>query len=162
MTQRHERIGVYYSHGQNFALVLQGVRRMHPSSHIIAIVPNNYEITSAEVTSCDSVVYTERALYPITAVAAIGRLIRQIRALKCSLFVVLFKSRQLQVFGSLSGAQACECWGVDSRVHSLQSSLRSALLQIIIGAASGWVHYVTLWWHARLVRIRVNDGRRGR
>lgn len=155
-----ERIGVYYSHGQDFAQVLEGVRRMHPDAEILAIVPAGYELTEREMAACDAVHVTEHARYSLVAVPAIVRLVRQIRKLDCTLFIVLFQTTQLRIFASLTGADVCQCWGVDSRIHAIDAAVSSSITSVFVRKCKGWARYIRLWLYAHFVRIRPDRGSR--
>jgi hypothetical protein len=134
-----ESICAYYSAGKYFGVRLKALRRQYPGAHITAMVPHGHALTDTDCAQLDAVVETEQTSYSPRQTVACLRLVRQIRAGRFGLFVVMFDSLQLNLLAALSGAAQAECWTNENRIILLPRTISGTLLRLAARPAAGVV-----------------------
>lgn len=148
------RICAYFSVGRNYLKVLRAIRAEEPNARLCAMVPAGYPVSEAEASVADEIIETQLARYSAWNVPACLRLVRQLRAGRYDVFVVMFDSTELQVLSSLAGARRRSYCTMDGRLVPLTAPIPRVLAGAVARTVRGRLAYALLWLAVRVLRVR--------
>ncbi|MBI2431918.1 MAG: hypothetical protein HYV26_03510 [Candidatus Hydrogenedentes bacterium] len=123
------KICAFYSRGPHYVRVLRGLRERYPEARITALVPP--EFPHAPIAALvDNIEHHECAMYGLHCWPALLRLVRQVRAGRYDLFVLMFDSTRLRAVAAVSGAPERYCYTLDGRSLPLDEWLVGQCLKV--------------------------------
>lgn len=152
MTEKN-RVGVFYSLGQEFDQIIKSIREAFPDDHLVAMVPSAYVETEAIAPFVDEAIRTKYASYPSRQPWRTLDMIRTLRRERYDVFIVIFYSFKLRLLASLAGAPRVYCWALDGRVIPLETNIAAVLADIAKQTLLGWWRYGRVWWNIRFSRV---------
>jgi ADP-heptose:LPS heptosyltransferase len=131
------RICALYSHGPHFVRLLRHLRAEYPDTQLVAFVPPDYPAAVIKQWA-DRV---ERIPGGKRGMTAFKEVLRQVRAERCDLLVVMFDSPKLRVLAAASGVRNRYYYAADGRYAPLRKGLLSSLLHGLWRQCVGRVRY---------------------
>ncbi|MFP4499431.1 MAG: glycosyltransferase family 9 protein [Candidatus Hydrogenedentota bacterium] len=140
-----ERVCAFYSHGPHFRRLLRDLRNRYPEARLTALVPPGYP--EAHIAGlADEIARTEQTNYSARDWKGIRRLLKQIRAGNCDVFVVMFDSPRLRILSALTRAPRRYCYTADGRYFRARLSLLAALGSTLYRRIRGHLTYACIRW----------------
>jgi len=144
--KRPKQIGAFYSHGPHYTRLLQHLRKTYPNAEITAITPPGFP-KDALIGLAEKRMVTKQPAYSLRSPGALWELMRNIRAAKYDLFVVMFDSPKLRILSALGGARRSHCFGPDGRFVPIRLALVSTLARYLYRNIRGrityaYIHYI--------------------
>jgi len=117
-----KRICALYRHGPHYIQMLRYLREHWPEARITAMTPPGYPQEALEDLA-DEVLEMGRSTYRLRDLLALPALLRQIKAGRYDLFVVMFDSPKLRMLAALTRIPRRACYTIDGRYFPLELRL---------------------------------------
>lgn len=151
-----KRICAYYSRGDHFPRLLDGLRARFPHAELTALVPPGYPVSDELRAKVGNIVLAERSHYSPRELLAVARLLQTIRAGQYDLFVVMFDSPQLMLLSALSGCPERACVDRAGRYLPISGSFIGILSRLVASNLWGRAFFAYLWAIVRIFPVRRN------
>jgi len=150
-TEQH--IVAFYSRGPHYMRLLRHLRAVHPGARITAMIPPSFPGETIAGLA-DEVWTTPAPPHGLRNPGALAGLIRQIRAVHCARFVVMFDSPRLRMVALLSGARERWCFGPDGRYAVIETAPLRRMADGLRGRLRGWATWLRIWIVVHTTRVR--------
>jgi hypothetical protein len=139
------RIGILFNETKDAALLISGVRRLHPDACIIAIV--SPRVAFQEKPLADEVLLVELSPVRLFVKGDFLQMVNLLRNQKYELLIIRYSSLKLKVLGALVSPFRCEIWGQSGTIIPVEGSPASVFYSHFMARVMGI---------GTLIRIYVN------
>ena len=143
----------FYSRGPHYVRMLRHLRRAHPDAPLTAMVPPAFPADTLAGLA-DTVVVTPAPPHGLRNPAALMALVKQIRATRCTRFVVMFDSARLRLVAMASGAPERWCFGPDGSYTAMEIAPLRRMLAAMWGRLHGWTTWLRIWIVVHTTKVR--------